>query len=252
MFLKNARKWTLFNTSTIRMYLLRAFIFFFWQIRIWMFPTLGSCKENYTACENYTVRTLSKCDRLRTRKLQNASWWYVIILKFSRSKTTGGHTHTYILVKRQSLGFPEGKGNKQNKQLLPGHWFHALNRLRLRTNQCLLHYLSPFERSKLHATNNKMASQQSRVRVSDRKGCWECLPGSRDSLAGNAALAHMDPQYINLNFWGRSKVGRAGRTCLPSALPARIEIPNNRCIDGVATNADCRLKKRKLANLFVK
>ena len=134
--------------------------FFFWRIRIWMFPTLGSCKENYTACENYTVRTLSKCDRLRTRKLQNASWWYVIILKFSRSKTTGGHTHTYILVKQQSLGFPEDKGNKQNKQLLPGHWFHALNRLRLHTNQCLLHYLSPFERRKLHATNNKMASSK--------------------------------------------------------------------------------------------
>ena len=45
----------------------------------------GSCNENYTHW-HFTVRTLSKCNRFRMRKLQNASWGYVI-LKFSRSKT---------------------------------------------------------------------------------------------------------------------------------------------------------------------
>ena len=33
------------------------------------------------------MRTLSKSNRFRTRKRQNASWGYVINLKFSRSKT---------------------------------------------------------------------------------------------------------------------------------------------------------------------
>ena len=48
----------------------------------------GSCKENDTPW-HFTVRTLSKSNRFRTRKHQNASWGYVIILKFSRSKTIG-------------------------------------------------------------------------------------------------------------------------------------------------------------------
>ena len=48
----------------------------------------GSCKENYTPW-HFTVRTLSKSNRFRTRKLQNASRGYVIILKFSRSKAIG-------------------------------------------------------------------------------------------------------------------------------------------------------------------
>ena len=48
----------------------------------------GSCKENDTPW-HFTVRTLSKSNRFRTRKHQNASWGYVIILKFSCSKTIG-------------------------------------------------------------------------------------------------------------------------------------------------------------------
>ena len=47
-----------------------------------------SCKENDTPW-HFTVRTLSRSNRFRTRKFQNASREYYIILKFSRSKTIG-------------------------------------------------------------------------------------------------------------------------------------------------------------------
>ena len=57
--------------------------------------TNGSCKENDTPW-HFTVRTLSKSKRFRTRNLQNASRGYVIILKFSRSKAIG----CFLVLKR--------------------------------------------------------------------------------------------------------------------------------------------------------
>ena len=48
----------------------------------------GSCKENDTPW-HFTVRTLSKSDRFRTRKHQNDNISSASILMFSRSKTLG-------------------------------------------------------------------------------------------------------------------------------------------------------------------
>ena len=47
-----------------------------------------SCKENYTLW-HFTVRTLSKSNRLRTRKLRNNNMSSASILMCSRSKTIG-------------------------------------------------------------------------------------------------------------------------------------------------------------------
>ena len=49
---------------------------------------VGSCKENDTPW-HFTVRTLSKSDRFRTRKHQNDNISSASILMFSRSKTLG-------------------------------------------------------------------------------------------------------------------------------------------------------------------
>ena len=59
----------------------------------------GSCKEDTPW--HFTVRTLSKC--FRTRKLQNASWGYVITLKFPRCKTIGFWQSSHSEMSRVSL-----------------------------------------------------------------------------------------------------------------------------------------------------
>ena len=51
------------------------------------------------------MRTLSKSNRFRTRKLQNASRGYVIILKFSRSKTIGFSQSSHREMSRRVLFF---------------------------------------------------------------------------------------------------------------------------------------------------
>ena len=86
----------------------------------------GSCKENDTPW-HFTVRTLSKSDRFRTRKHQNDNISSASILMFSRSKTLGlGCRSLYMILEAKLERVHHAKLNKCSIRSFPCYVIAAM------------------------------------------------------------------------------------------------------------------------------